>query len=94
MIISCPTCSRCEVNLIEIVEKFKRGLERANFTKPLHVAIMGCVVNGPGEAYQADIGVAFARRRAVIFRKEEILGYSNEKNIVEDLMEKMEEIWM
>lgn len=85
-IISCPTCSRCEVKLINIVERFTRELERANFNKPMRIALMGCIVNGPGEAKQADIGAAFGKRKAVIFRKDKILGYSNEKNIVNDLL--------
>ena len=85
-IISCPTCSRCEVNLINVVGRFERELEKTNFNKPLRIALMGCIVNGPGEAKQADIGAAFGKRKAVIFRKDKILGYSNEKNIVNDLL--------
>jgi (E)-4-hydroxy-3-methylbut-2-enyl-diphosphate synthase len=93
-IISCPTCSRCEINLIKIVDKFKRELEKVNFHKPLRIALMGCVVNGPGEAYQADIGVAFGKKKAAIFRKDRILGWSDEKNIVNDLFKEVRRIWM
>ncbi len=85
-IISCPTCSRCEVKLINVVDKFKKELKSLEINKPLRVAIMGCVVNGPGEAYQADIGVAFGKKKAVIFRKGNILKRSSEKKIIEDLI--------
>lgn len=92
-IISCPTCSRCEVNLIEIVDKFQKALEGEHIKKPLHIAIMGCVVNGPGEAYQADIGVAFGRKKAVIFRKAQVLRQSDEKNIIKDLFKEARKLW-
>ena len=62
-IISCPTCSRCEVDLVSIVDKFKKALGKEKIKQPVHIAIMGCVVNGPGEAYQADIGVAFGKKK-------------------------------
>ena len=78
-IISCPTCSRCEVDLVDIVDRFKKNLKGLSLKKPLRIAIMGCVVNGPGEAYQADIGVAFGKNKAVIFKKDKILGQSNDK---------------
>lgn len=85
-IISCPTCSRCEVNLIKIVEKFKDQMEKEKFAKPLKIALMGCVVNGPGEAAQADIGAAFGSKKAVIFKKNKIIGWSNDQKIIEDLL--------
>jgi len=93
-IISCPTCSRCEVDLISIVEKFQKSLNRLNLKKPLQIALMGCVVNGPGEAYQADIGAAFSKNKAVIFKKDKILGQSNEKRIINDLLKEVRSIWM
>jgi len=92
-IISCPTCSRCEVDLIGVVDKFKKDLKASGFKKPLKIALMGCVVNGPGEAYQADIGVAFGKKKAVIFKKDKILKYSNEKRIIVDLMKEVRKIW-
>lgn len=93
-VISCPTCSRCEVDLINIVDKLQNALEKSEIKKPLHIALMGCAVNGPGEAYQADIGAAFGRKKAVIFRKDKILGRSNEKNIINDLLKEVRAIWM
>lgn len=93
-IISCPTCSRCEVDLVSIVNRFKRSLGDLHLDKPLRIALMGCVVNGPGEAYQADIGVAFGKHKAVIFRKNKILGQSNDKKVVADLIKEVRRIWM
>lgn len=92
-LISCPTCSRCEVNLIDIVEVFKKRLTDRGFNKPLKIAIMGCVVNGPGEAYQADVGVAFGKKKAVIFQGDKIIKKSNENNVVDDLIREVERIW-
>jgi (E)-4-hydroxy-3-methylbut-2-enyl-diphosphate synthase len=76
-LISCPTCGRCKVNLSEIVKKVEKQL--CNINKPLTVAIMGCEVNGPGEAREADIGIAYSKNNGVLFKKGKILGkYSNE----------------
>lgn len=85
-IISCPTCSRCEVDLINIVKKLEVALKTSNFRKPLKIAVMGCVVNGPGEAYQADLGAAFGKGKAAIFRRDKIIGWSDDKNIIGDLL--------
>jgi len=91
-IISCPTCSRCEVDLLKIVNKFEKELRKSSLSQPLRVAIMGCVVNGPGEANQADIGVAFGKKKAAIFRNDKILKWSNEEKVVSDLMKEVERI--
>jgi len=85
-IISCPACSRCKVNLKKIVEDFKKKLREEKVEKPVRIAIMGCIVNGPGEAYQADLGVAFGRNKGVIFKKDEILGYCKAQKLIENLM--------
>ncbi len=66
-IVSCPTCGRCEINLFEIVKQVKEEFEEVDI--PVRVAIMGCVVNGPGEAADADIGLAGGKKSGVIFRK-------------------------
>ncbi len=69
-IISCPTCSRCKVDLRAMVESFKKSIAKTKLAdKSIDVAIMGCVVNGPGEASQADCGIAFGRKKAVFFKK-------------------------
>ena len=91
-IISCPTCSRCEVDLINIVKDFEKAVRDSDFKKPVKIAVMGCVVNGPGEAYQADIGAAFGKDKAVIFKKDKILGLSTRRNIIKDLLQKTEEL--
>lgn len=90
-IISCPTCSRCQVDLAQIVKKFKKSMPKKLDGFPSKIAIMGCVVNGPGEAYQADIGVAFGDKKAAIFKKDKILGWTDDKNVVNDLMSLIKE---
>jgi len=70
-IISCPTCGRCEVDLVKVVREIEARLLTPNFqlsTRPLKVAVMGCVVNGPGEAKDADIGVAFGKKVGLFFK--------------------------
>lgn len=73
-IISCPTCGRCEVDLVKVVKEFEKKLNTVNCklltinSQPVKVAIMGCVVNGPGEAKQSDIGIAFGRKEGLLFR--------------------------
>ena len=70
-IISCPTCGRCEVDLVNIVKSLENKLNTQyaiHNTSPLKVAVMGCVVNGPGEAKEADIGIAFGRKEGLFFR--------------------------
>ena len=70
-IVSCPTCGRTQVNVEELSRKIMAYLETVN--KPIHVAVMGCVVNGPGEAKNADIGIAGGRHEYVIFKKDKII---------------------
>ena len=70
-IISCPTCGRCEVNLRQIVRKLESSLDVLRLspkTAPLKVAVMGCMVNGPGEAREADTGIAFAKKEGLLFK--------------------------
>ena len=83
-IISCPTCSRCQVDLIPIAEEVTRRL--ANLNKPLKVAVMGCVVNGPGEARYADVGVACGRDEGLLFAKGEKLCRVPADAIVDELL--------
>jgi (E)-4-hydroxy-3-methylbut-2-enyl-diphosphate synthase len=71
-VVACPTCGRCELDLSPIVRAVEERL--AGVKRPLRVAIMGCVVNGPGEARQADIGLAGGKDSALLFRKGEIIG--------------------
>jgi (E)-4-hydroxy-3-methylbut-2-enyl-diphosphate synthase len=91
-IISCPTCSRCRVDLPKIVEKFRKNLDKLNYKKPCKIAIMGCVVNGPGEAAQADLGVAFGEGKGVLFKKGKIFKKTSEDKIINDLVGELKKI--
>jgi len=86
-LISCPTCGRCQVDLNKIVIKFERRF--CHFNKPLTVAIMGCMVNGPGEAKEADIGVAFDKKHGVLFKKGKVIAKDNDKIIMEKLLKEI-----
>lgn len=71
-VISCPTCGRCEVDLVKLVKTLENKLSTVNArlsTRPMKLAVMGCVVNGPGEAREADIGVAFGKKDGLLFKK-------------------------
>ena len=70
-IISCPTCGRTEVDIMSIAEAVEQAT--AHITKPIKVAVMGCVVNGPGEAREADVGIAAGRDSAVLFKRGEVV---------------------
>ncbi|MDD4363222.1 MAG: flavodoxin-dependent (E)-4-hydroxy-3-methylbut-2-enyl-diphosphate synthase [Atribacterota bacterium] len=70
-IISCPTCGRCEVDIYKIASEIENKFKKIK--KPITIAIMGCVVNGPGEAKSADIGIAFNKKEAMIFKKGEMI---------------------
>lgn len=88
--VSCPTCGRCQIDLIKIageVEKRLVGVE-----KPIKVAVMGCAVNGPGEAKDADIGIAGGVGEGLIFKHGEILRKVPEENIVDALMDEIEKL--
>lgn len=85
-IISCPTCARCEVDLIKIVNELKDQMSNL----PRKVAVMGCVVNGPGEARDADIGVACGKDSAVLFKKGKAVRRIEEEDIVKTLVDEME----
>jgi (E)-4-hydroxy-3-methylbut-2-enyl-diphosphate synthase len=73
-VISCPTCARATVDLIPLVAEFEKRISRLRFPGRLRVAIMGCEVNGPGEARDADIGLAFSRKQGFLFKKGRIVG--------------------
>jgi (E)-4-hydroxy-3-methylbut-2-enyl-diphosphate synthase len=83
-IVSCPSCGRAQVDVYELAEKVSAGLEGMEI--PLRVAVMGCVVNGPGEAREADIGVASGNGKGQIFVKGEIVATVAERDIVETLI--------
>jgi (E)-4-hydroxy-3-methylbut-2-enyl-diphosphate synthase len=84
-IISCPTCGRTEIDLISITQEVEEALE-AYADKNLTIAVMGCVVNGPGEAREADFGIAGGKHEGLIFRKGEIIRKVPEKDLVKTLI--------
>ena len=89
-LISCPTCGRCQVNLIGLAQEVEQRL--ATVDKPVKVAVMGCVVNGPGEAADADIGVACGAGAGVVFSHGKIVRKVQESEIVSALMEELENL--
>jgi (E)-4-hydroxy-3-methylbut-2-enyl-diphosphate synthase len=86
-LISCPTCGRCQVNLFHLARRIDRQL--AGIKKPITVAVMGCMVNGPGEAREADIGVAGGKGCGLIFKKGKIIKKVKEKEIVGFLLDQI-----
>lgn len=88
--ITCPTCGRTKIELIELSKKIQGGLKNVN--KPITVAIMGCAVNGPGEARQSDIGIAGGAGEALLFKKGEIIRKVKEEDIVKTLLEEIEKL--
>ncbi|MCS7151893.1 MAG: flavodoxin-dependent (E)-4-hydroxy-3-methylbut-2-enyl-diphosphate synthase [Endomicrobia bacterium] len=89
-LISCPTCGRCKVDLLSIITKFQEELRRKKLEyKNLKVAIMGCEVNGPGEASSADVGIALGKNSGVLFVKGKILKKVSIEDCVDELIEQM-----
>lgn len=89
-IISCPTCGRTRINLVELANKIEDVTKRLD--KDIKVAVMGCVVNGPGEAKEADIGIAGGDGCAILFKKGEILRKIKEEDIVDELLKEIEKL--
>lgn len=89
-IISCPTCGRCEIDLFDIVEKVEKALSGIEASPK--VAIMGCVVNGPGEAKKADIGIAGGRGQGILFKKGEVIKKVPEKELAEILISEVKKL--
>lgn len=89
-LVSCPTCGRTKIDIISIANEVEKRL--ADCHKPIKVAVMGCVVNGPGEAREADIGIAGGDGNGLIFKKGEILRKVPEDQIVDELMKEIEKM--
>ena len=89
-IISCPTCGRTKIDLINIVKEAEKQLAFCN--KNIKVAIMGCVVNGPGEAREADIGIAGGDGVGIIFKKGKVLKKVNEENLLKELISEIKKL--
>lgn len=87
-IVSCPTCGRTQLDLISIANEVEK--RAANIDKPIKIAVMGCAVNGPGEAREADIGIAGGKGEGLIFKKGEIIKKVPQDKLVDELMKEIE----
>ncbi|NLV76118.1 MAG: flavodoxin-dependent (E)-4-hydroxy-3-methylbut-2-enyl-diphosphate synthase [Tissierellia bacterium] len=89
-LISCPTCGRTNIDLIRLVSKVEEELK--HIKKPLKVAIMGCPVNGPGEAREADIGIAGGKGEGIIFKKGKVIKKVKEEYLIDELIKEIESL--
>ncbi len=89
-IVSCPTCGRTKIDLVSLANQVENAVR--DIKKPIKIAVMGCVVNGPGEAKEADIGIAGGDGCAVLFKKGEILRKVSEENVLRELLEEIDKI--
>ena len=83
--VSCPTCGRCQIDLIDIAEEVEQRLQ--DFPHPLTIAVMGCVVNGPGEAREADLGIAGGLGQGILFRHGEVVRKVPQQNLADALID-------
>ena len=88
-IISCPTCGRCKIDLRKLVRKVETRVK--GIDKPATIAVMGCVVNGPGEAREADFGIAGGRGRGILFKKGKIVKKVKEEDLLDALLKEIED---
>lgn len=86
-VISCPTCGRTQIDMISIAKNVEKAVKHIN--KNLKIAVMGCAVNGPGEAKEADLGIAAGDGEALLFKKGEIIGKVPEDKIIEAILEEL-----
>lgn len=89
-LVSCPTCGRCQINLVDIAETVEDKLKLVN--KPITVAVMGCVVNGPGEAKEADVGIAGGKGEGLLFSKGEIIRKVPEHELITALFAEIDKL--
>lgn len=87
-LISCPTCGRTRINLEELVNRVEAIMPQID--KPIKIAVMGCAVNGPGEAKEADVGVAGGNGEGLIFKHGEIIRKTSEENLFSELIKEIE----
>jgi (E)-4-hydroxy-3-methylbut-2-enyl-diphosphate synthase len=88
--VSCPTCGRCQINLVKVAEEVERRLQGVD--KRITVAVMGCVVNGPGEAREADVGIAGGKGEGLLFRHGQIVRKVPEDQLADALVEEVEKL--
>ena len=92
-VVSCPTCGRTKIDLISLSQNFKESIKNIDTKgKSIKVALMGCVVNGPGEAKECDIGIAGGKGEAVLFKKGEIIKKIKEEEIISTLLVEIDEL--
>jgi len=89
-IISCPGCGRLEIDLMKLVNDVEKRVSGMELPRPVKVAILGCVVNGPGEASEADIGIAGGRGKGMLYKDGKLVRSFKEKDIVEELVKEIE----
>jgi (E)-4-hydroxy-3-methylbut-2-enyl-diphosphate synthase len=89
-LVSCPTCGRTKIDLIGIADEVERRTR--HIQKPVTVAVMGCIVNGPGEAKEADIGIAGGDGKAALFKKGMVVRTVNEADAVNELIKELEQL--
>jgi len=89
-LISCPSCGRAEVDIISLAESVDRSLK--DISQPIKVAVMGCIVNGPGEAKEADVGIACGKSKGAIFRKGKVVSTVAEKDFLEALIAEIKKL--
>jgi (E)-4-hydroxy-3-methylbut-2-enyl-diphosphate synthase len=89
-IVSCPTCGRCEIDLVGLVNKVEKRL--AGMKEPFKIALMGCAVNGPGEASEADVGIAGGKGSGLLFKKGRVIRKVREKDFISALMDEIEKM--
>jgi (E)-4-hydroxy-3-methylbut-2-enyl-diphosphate synthase len=90
VIVSCPTCARCNLELEELVAAVEKAT--AGLSSPLHLAVMGCMVNGPGEASRADLGLAGGKNEGVIFRRGKIIRRVRKEELLPAFLEELERL--
>ncbi len=88
VLVSCPTCGRTEVDIVKLAEEVGEALSRID--KPIRVAVMGCAVNGPGEAKDADLGIACGKGKGILFKRGKKIGVIEEKDFLTALMREVE----
>ena len=93
-LISCPGCGRLEIDLMKLVNDVEERVNNIELPRPIKVAILGCVVNGPGEASEADIGIAGGRGKGMLYRDGKLVRSFREKDIVDELVKEIETFYV
>lgn len=91
-LVSCPTCGRTQIDLVALVNEFESRIDDIKISRPITVALMGCAVNGPGEAREADIGIAGGKGEALLIKKGQIIRKIPENKIIDQLIEEIEKL--